>query len=91
MATTFNETPYTAEDFANRLDTDDTSDEQTIAWRDWDVRTGRPARWSKLHETRDRGVTTLCGAKVPTEVADSDCHGNGDRCQRCVTIAKTGR
>jgi hypothetical protein len=59
-----------------------------MAWRDFDNRTGRPARWSKLHSTQDRGATVLCGATVPAESYDSDNYGNGDRCKRCVAVSK---
>ena len=88
MVTTFNDTPR---DWDGWLDDTTDTRETRIAWRDWDNRTQRPARWSKVHETRDGGDTTLCGAKVPAESYDTDPHGNGDYCKRCVQLAKSAR
>jgi hypothetical protein len=71
-------------------DYDDDKEAGAIAWRDFDNRRGRPARWSKLHRTADKGRTTVCGRAVP-EAYDADNYGNGDRCIRCYPHLNTRR
>jgi hypothetical protein len=65
-------------------------DTKSVAWRMFDNRKGKPAPWSKLHETNDNGMTTLCGVTVP-ESYDSDNYGDGKRCARCKALRKAGQ
>ena len=62
---------------------------KTVAWRDFDNRTGTPAPWSKRHYTLDNGKTTVCGQTVP-ESYDSDEGYGRVYCKRCEAKRKRG-
>ncbi len=70
------------DDVNDDMDLFDGRSDTTIAWRDFDNRTGTPKRWSKLHKTADGGKTTKCGQTVPYSY-DTDPHANTDRCTKC--------
>jgi len=56
-----------------------TTFDTTIAWQ-----VEERGSWSKVHETTDHGVTTLCGLIVPVSVADTDSSSSLGRCKRCI-------
>jgi hypothetical protein len=73
MATTFND--GAAADYGFPYE-GDTTEAGTIAWQDFNNRTGTPGPWSKVHRT------TLCGRTVPEAYA-TDSWSSAGACARC--------